>query len=108
VAAETAWKRARSALERFTRESRLNVRSQAEAIVTAALPHLSGAVWTKPRRLLLRPESFRFLDQAQERLAASGLAPDVFSALLDLEGLRRHPRRPPAATQPGPWSAQSN
>jgi hypothetical protein len=99
TAAETAWKQARSALELFTREGRLNDRSQAEAIVTAALPRLSGAVWAKTRRLLLRPESFTFLDQAQERLAALGLAPDLLSALLDLEGLRRQPWRLSAATR---------
>src|ERR1700733_10350281 len=70
TAAETAWKQARSALELFTREGRLNDRSQAEAIVAAALPQLSGAVWAKTRRLLLRPESFTFLDQVSKRLAA--------------------------------------
>jgi hypothetical protein len=99
AAAETAWKQAKSALELFTREGRLNDRSQAEAIVAAALPQLSGAVWAKTRRLLLRRESFTFLDQAQERLAALGLAPDVLSALLDLEGLHRQPWRLSAATR---------
>jgi hypothetical protein len=99
TAAETAWKQARSALEFFTPEGRLNDRTQAEAIVAAALPQLSGVVWAKTRRLLLRRESFRFLDQAQERLAALRLAPDVLSALLDLEGLRRQPWRLSAATR---------
>jgi len=99
TAAETAWKQAKSALELFTREGRLNDRSQAEAIVAAALPHLSGVVWAKTRRLLLRRESFTFLDQAQQRLAALGLAPDILSALLDLEGLRRQPWRLSAATR---------
>jgi hypothetical protein len=99
TAAETAWKQAKSALEIFTREGRLNDRSQAEAIVAAALPHLCGVVWAKTRRLLLRRESFTFLDQAQERLAALGLAPDLLLALLDLEGLRRQPWRLSAATR---------
>jgi hypothetical protein len=99
TAAETAWKQARSALELFTREGRLNDRSQAEAIVAAALPQLSGAVWAKTRRLLLRPESFTFLDQVSKRLAALRLDPDVLSALLDLEGLRRQPWRLSAATR---------
>ena len=99
AAAETAWKQAKSALEIFTREGRLNDRTRAEAIVAAALPHLSGVVWDKTRRLLLRAESFTFLDQAQERLAALGLAPDLLSALLDLEGLRRQPWRLSAATR---------
>jgi hypothetical protein len=99
IATETAWKQARSALEIFTREGRLNDRTQAEAIVAATLPHLSGVVWAKTRRLLLRAESFTFLDQAQQRLAMLGLAPDALSALLDLEGLRRQPWRLSAATR---------
>jgi hypothetical protein len=99
TAAETAWKRARLAFEFFTPEGRLNDRTQAEAIVGAALPQWSGAAWAKTRRLLLRAESFTFLDQAQQRLAELGLAPDVLSALLDLEGLRSQPWRLSAATR---------
>ena len=99
TAAETAWKQAKSAFEFFTPEGRLNDRAQAEAVVAAALPHLSGAAWAKTRRLLLRRESFTFLDQVQERLAELGLDPDVLSALLDLEGLRRQPWRLSAATR---------
>ena len=75
----------------------MNDRAQAEAVVAAALPHLSGAAWAKTRRLLLRRESFTFLDQVHERLAGLGLDPDVLSALLDLEGLRRQPWRLSAA-----------
>ncbi len=100
LAVETAWDQARSAFEFFTPEGRFNDRRQAEAVVAAALPHFSGAAWAKMRRLLLRRESFTFLDQAQERLAALGLAPEVLSALLDLEGLRRQPWRL-SATTPG-------
>jgi hypothetical protein len=48
---------------------------------------------------LLRRESFTFLDQVQERLAELGLAHDVVSALLDLEGLRRQPWRLSSATR---------
>ena len=99
MAAEAAWGRARSALEFFTAEGRLNDRAQAEAIVRAALPHLVGAAWGKTRRLLARRESYTFLDQVGERLSEPGLAPDVLSALLDLEGLRRQPRRVSAATR---------
>jgi hypothetical protein len=98
-AAESAWKQARSALEFFTPAGRLNDRGQAEAVVAAALPHLDGAAWAKTRRLLMRRESFTFLDQAGERLAELGLAPDVLSALLDLEGLRRQPGRVSAVTR---------
>ena len=56
--------------------------------MAAALPHLSRPAWAKTRRLLLRRESFTFLDQAERRLAELGLDPDVLSALLDLEGLQ--------------------
>ena len=99
TAAEAAWKRARSAFEFFTPEGRLNDRAQAEAVVTAALPDLGGAAWAKTRRLLIRRESFTFLDQVRGRLAGLGLDPDVLSALLDLEGLRRQPGRLSAATR---------
>jgi hypothetical protein len=99
TAAETAWKHARSAFEFFTPEGRLNDRAQAEAVVAAALSHLSGAAWAKTRRLLLRRESFTFLDQVRHRLADLGLSPDVVSALLDLEGLRRQPWRLSAGTR---------
>jgi hypothetical protein len=97
--AEAAWRRARSAFEIFTPEGRLNDRAQARAVVAAALPHLGGAAWAKTRRLLARPESFTFLDQAKDRLAVLGLDPDVLSALLDLEGLRRQPARLSVATR---------
>lgn len=99
TAAEAAWDRARSAFEFFTPEGRLNDRARAEAVVTAALPDLHGAAWAKTRRLLMRRESFTFLDQIGERLAGLGLAPDVLSALLDLEGLRRQPGRLSAVTR---------
>lgn len=103
TAAETAWKQVQSAFEFFTPEGRLNDRAQAEAVVAAAWPHLSGAAWAKTRRLLLRRESFTFLDQVQARLAGLGLDPDVLSALLDLEGLRRQPWRLSAVTRTWAW-----
>ncbi len=99
TAAEAAWDRARSAFEFFTPEGRLNDRTRAEAVVTAALPELNGAAWAKTRRLLMRRESFTFLDQVGERLAGLGLAPDILSALLALEGLRRQPGRLSAVTR---------
>ena len=98
TAAEAAWKRAKAAFEFFTPGGGLNDRAQAEAVVSAALPYLSGVAWAKIRRLLLRRESFTFLDQVRQRLSELGLGPDVLSALLDLEGLRRQPWRLTAAT----------
>jgi hypothetical protein len=97
-AAEAAWGRVRSALELFTPEGRLNSRSGAEAIVAAAMPALSGTTWAKARRLLSRPESFTFLDQAARRLADLGLEPATLSATLELEGLRRQPWRSQGST----------
>jgi hypothetical protein len=99
MAAEKAWKLSRSAFEFFTPEGRFNDRRQARAVVSAALPYLDGPAWAKTRRLLVRPESFTFLDQAQRRLAELGLDPDVLSALLDLEGLRRQPWRLSESTE---------
>jgi hypothetical protein len=63
------------------------------------LPDLGGLAWAKTRRLLMRRESFTFLDQVVKRLDGLGLAPDVLSASLDLEGLRRQPGRTSAATR---------
>jgi hypothetical protein len=100
TAAETAWREVKSGFEFFTPEGCLNDRKQAAAVVAAALPHLSGSAWAKTRRLLLRRESFTFLDQAQARLTDLGLDPDVLSASLDLEGLRRQPWRL-SVTTPG-------
>jgi|SRR5215472_1632126 len=97
-AAEPAWARVRAALELFTPEGQLNGRHQAEADVTAAMPDLAGAPWAKTRRLLSRPETFTFLDQAARRLAALGLEDDVLAALLGLEGLRRQPWRSRGST----------
>jgi hypothetical protein len=99
TAAESAWHRVRSAFAFFTPEGRLNDRARAEAVVTAALPRFDGQAWAKTRRLLRRRESFTFLDQVGERLAALELAPEVLSALLDLEGLRRQPERLSATTR---------
>jgi hypothetical protein len=92
-AAEAAWHQARSALELFTPDGRLNDRHRAEAVVQAARPDLAGAAWAKTRRLLSRPESFTFLDQAARRLGELGLEEDTLSALLGVEGLRRQPWR---------------
>src|SRR5208283_1557499 len=100
MAAERAWKLTRSAFEFFTPEGRFNDRQKAQAVVAAALPHLNGPAWAKTRRLLLRRESFTFLDQAHRRLTELGLGSEVLSALLDLEGLNRQPWRL-SATTPG-------
>jgi hypothetical protein len=99
TAAETGWKQAKSAFGFFTPEGRLNDRVAVAAVEASVLPHLGGGAWAKTRRLLLRCESFTFLDQVQARLAGLGLDPDVLSALLDLEGLHRQPWRLSAGTR---------
>ena len=86
TAAETAWDQVRLAFEFFTPEGRLNGRDQAEAVVAAALPRLGGEAWAKTRRLLMRRESFTFLDQIGERLAGLGLAPDALTAVREGSG----------------------
>lgn len=91
--AEAAWRRAKTAFEFFTPAGRLNDRAQAEAVVEAVLPDLAGEAWANTRRLLVRRESFTFLDQIGPRLASLCLPPEVFRALLDLEVLRRQPWR---------------
>ena len=97
-AAEAAWNQAKSAFEFFTPAGRLNDREQADAVVAVALPQLGGVTWAKTRRLLTRRESFTFLDQVHQRLDALGLEPEVVSAVLALEGLRRQPWRVSGAT----------
>jgi hypothetical protein len=99
MAADAGWDRARADFGFFRPEVWLNDRTRAEAVVTAALPDLSGVAWGKTRRLPMRRESFTFLDQIGGQLAGLGLAPDVSSALLDLEGLRRQPGRVSAVTR---------
>ena len=51
MAAGTAWNQVKSAFEFFTPDGRINERGQAETVVAAALPHLTGSVWAKTRRL---------------------------------------------------------
>ena len=114
TAAETAWKQAQSAFEFFTPEGRLNDRTQAEAVVAAALPHLSGAAWAKTRRLLLRRESFTFLDQvATNGWPGWGWTPTscrrcwTWKACVASPGDCRNDAGRPRH-EPGRWSARSN
>ena len=90
-AAEKAWAEVTAALQLFTPQGSLNTRAQAEAALQAALPRLSGPVWSKVRRLLGRPQLLNFLDQAQEGLAAVPVAGELLAAAVRVEGLRRQP-----------------
>lgn len=58
---------------------------------------MTGPGWSKTVRLLKRPETFAFLDRAQEQLAALQLPEETLEALLDLEGLRGKDRAAGAA-----------
>jgi hypothetical protein len=68
---ESAWGRARAALDLFTPEGRLNDRAHAEAEIAAALPELSGPEWSKVRNALNDPRGLSFLDRMHRRLEAA-------------------------------------
>ena len=113
MAAERAWKLTRSAFEFFTPEGRFNDRQQAQAVVAAALRHLSGpALGQDPA--VVAPPRVHVPGPSERRLAELGLDPDVLSALLDLEGLQcqagdcrsQRPGQPRHGL--GRWPARSN
>jgi hypothetical protein len=88
---ERAWQRVQDALRLYTPGGELNDRARAEAVLTEVLPVFTGVEWAKTKRLLLRAETFTFLDRVQEQLATLPVAPEVRAAAVRREGLRRHP-----------------
>ena len=88
---ERAWKQVQEGVRLFTPLGELNSRTQANAVLAMALPRLTGAEWAKTKRLLLRPETFTFLDRVHEELAAAPVPAELRQAAVDCEGLRRHP-----------------
>jgi hypothetical protein len=66
---ESAWQRARSALDLFDAQGRLNDRTRATAEIVAALTNLDGVEWKAVRNFLRDPRSTAFLDRMHERLA---------------------------------------
>jgi hypothetical protein len=90
AAADRAWQECRRALDWFTPDGQLNNRVQATAILERALPLLQGRAWDKTKRLLRRPATLAFLDEAAQLLASLGLDPASQEALVQLEWLRRH------------------
>src|SRR3954469_3271029 len=68
---EGAWRRAHAALELFRPDGRLNDRATAAAEITAALPGLPGADWTKVRNFLRDHRSLAFLDRMHRRLESA-------------------------------------
>jgi hypothetical protein len=90
AAADRAWQECRGALDWFTPDGRLNDRVQATATLERVLPRLQGHAWDKTKRLLRRPATLAFLDEAAQLVASLGLDPTSQEALVQLEWLRRH------------------
>jgi hypothetical protein len=66
---ESAWRRARAALDLFDAEGRLNDRTRATAEIAAALTGLDGVAWKAVRNFLRDSRSTAFLDRMHARLA---------------------------------------
>jgi hypothetical protein len=88
---ERAWQQVAAAFTLFGPTGELQTRSQAEAVVAAALPALPGPRWAKVRRLLSRPQLWTYLDRAQEQLAALPVDEVLRQAAVQVEGVRRRP-----------------
>jgi tetratricopeptide (TPR) repeat protein len=95
--AEAAWKRAELALNLFRPDGQLNDRSWAKAQIAAALPGLSGAVWSKVRGFLEASAALTFLDRVHDQLVQLGLSEELRAALVRLWWLRR---QQPRSTNP--------
>src|SRR5262249_53073420 len=77
---ERIWQQVAAAFTLFGPTGELPTRSQAEAVVAAALPALPGPRWAKVRRLLSRPQLWTYLDRAREQLAALPVAESLRNA----------------------------
>jgi hypothetical protein len=78
---ESAWHRARAALELFDRDGELNDRSRAESEIAAAVKDLTGLDWSKVRNFLNDPRSLAFLDRMHRRLEAAEPRPEWREAM---------------------------
>jgi hypothetical protein len=87
---ESAWDRARAALDLFTPDGRLNDRARATAEITEALRDLTGPDWSKVRNSLNDPRSLEFLDRMHDRLKTVEPRPDWREALAWRWWLRHH------------------
>ena len=92
---ESAWGRARAALEAFGPDGRLNDRPRAEAEIAGATADLTGPDWAKVRNALTDPRSLAFLDRMHRRLEAAEPRPEWREAMAWRWWLRR--RRPEPA-----------
>lgn len=68
---ESAWQRARAALDLFDAQGRLNDRTRATTEIAAALTDLDGVEWKVVRNFLSDPRSTAFLGRMHERLAVA-------------------------------------
>jgi len=68
---ESAWGRARAALDLFTPDGRLNDRSGAEAEIAAAVTALADPDWAKVRHFLKDRRSLAVLDRLHRRLESA-------------------------------------
>jgi hypothetical protein len=78
---ESAWKRARAALDLFGPDGRLNDRPRATDEIVAAVQDLTGPEWSKVRHFLTDPRSLSFLDRMHRRLKAVEPRPDGREAM---------------------------
>jgi hypothetical protein len=88
---ERVWQQVAAAFTLFGPTGELQTRSQAAAVVAAALPALPGPRWAKVRRLLSRPQLWTYLDQARRQLAALPVVETLRNAAVQVEGVRRRP-----------------
>jgi hypothetical protein len=89
---EQALERLRDGLRPFTPQGELKTPEQAEAEVRVALAKLTGPEWSRVRTKLVGREAFTYLVEAQRRLAALPLAPELRQAAVRQEVLRRQPQ----------------
>jgi hypothetical protein len=92
---ESAWGRARAALEAFGPDGRLNDRAHAAAEIAAALGDLAGPEWAKVRHALTDPRCLAFLDRMHRRLEAAEPRPG-WRAAMAWRWWLRHRRPKPA------------
>jgi hypothetical protein len=85
------WRKIKEALQVFTPAGELNTRTQAQAILSEALPQLPDSEFATAKRLLQRQQTLTYLDEIQRKLAALPVPAKIRDAALRQEGLRRRP-----------------
>jgi hypothetical protein len=91
---ESAWDRARAALELFSSDGRLNARPRAESEIAAALKDLTDPDWSTVRNFLNDPRSLAFLDRMHRRLETAEPRPEWREAMAWRWWMRHRRRRP--------------